>query len=227
MRLLLHSQISQSSVKIYYSLQTNLDGHGIGTKILPKLRISASKKQALLAWKKKLTQSSETKPIKVVNNHCLELYIERVTKDLRQNNGNTRSKLPDNLPVEARKALDEMQKWKDIIIRPADKGSRYFFLDRDDYINRVKEHLYDKDTLEIVDKEEAELKTKTAINNWLKKYRNEPGLTPKLSSWIVPDDTCKPGNNYVNPKAHKPEKNYPGRMISTLDVLQQSRTCQH
>ena len=29
------------------------------------------------------------------------------------------------------------------------------------------------------------------------------------------DFICQPGNNYVNPKAHKPEKNYPGRMIST------------
>ena len=34
-------------------------------------------------------------------------------------------------------------------------------------------------------------------------------------NWITPDDFCKPGNNYVNPKAHKPEKNYPGIMIST------------
>ena len=40
-------------------------------------------------------------------------------------------------------------------------------------------------------------------------------MTDKIRNWVTPDDSCKPGNNYVNPKAHKPETNYPGRMIST------------
>ena len=169
---------------------------------------------AVKAMEKTLIKSEETKPLKVSNNHSLELYIERVTKDLLQTNSLTRTKLPDNLPEESRKALSEMAKWKDVVIRPADKGSQYFFLDRDDYISRVKEHL-DVDTFDTVDREEAENATKLAIINWITQYHDEPGFTEKIFEWVTPDDFCKPGNNYVNPKAHKPEKNYPGRMIST------------
>ena len=40
-------------------------------------------------------------------------------------------------------------------------------------------------------------------------------MTTRLTNWVIPDESKKPGNNYVNPKAHKPDKNYPGRLIST------------
>ena len=117
--------------------------------------------------------------------------------------------------MKSRKALEEMEKWNDIIIRPADKGSRYFFLDREDYVKRVREHIHDEETFQRVDKAQAEEQTKLAIINWCSKYKNEIGLTDKIYQFVTPDDFCKPGNNYVNPEAHKPEKNYPGRMIST------------
>ena len=32
---------------------------------------------------------------------------------------------------------------------------------------------------------------------------------------IQPDDSCKPGNNYLLLKAHKPEQNFSGQLIST------------
>ena len=170
---------------------------------------------AIKEMEKKLIKADETKPMKVSNNHCLELFIQRTTKDLLQTNNSIRSKLPDNLPMESRKALEDMEKWKDIVIRPADKGSRYFFLDREDYVKRVREHIHDEETFQKVDKAQAEEETKLAIINWCSKYKNEIGLTDKIYQFVTPDDFCKPGNNYVNPKAHKPEKNYPGRMIST------------
>ena len=109
----------------------------------------------------------------------------------------------------------DMQKWKEVVIRPSDKGSKYFLLDRNDYKDRVHEHIYDATTFVKVNQEQAEHKCKNAILNWLNVNDKEPGLTEKMKTWIMPDERCKPGNNYVNPKAHKPEKNYPGRMIST------------
>ena len=72
-----------------------------------------------------------------------------------------------------------------------------------------------QETFQKVDKDEAEKRTKLEIGNWVYKYEHEPSITAKLCQWIMPDDSCKPGNNYVNPKAHKPEKDYPGRLIST------------
>ena len=181
----------------------------------PKSKELSQQQVEVLSLEKELVKSEETKATKVCNNHCLELFLERITKDLLQTNSKTKSRLPDNLSEESRKALEEMQSWKDIVIRPADKGSKYFFLDRQDYVRRVREHIYDKETFEIVQKGEAEKQAKQAIMSWLLKFGEEPGLTDKISEWVTPDDSCKPGNNYVNPKAHKPEKDYPGRMIST------------
>ena len=41
-------------------------------------------------------------------------------------------------------------------------------------------------------------------------------MSDKFKKWVIPNSTLnKPGNNYANFKAHKPEKNYPARMIST------------
>ena len=41
-------------------------------------------------------------------------------------------------------------------------------------------------------------------------------MSEKFKKWVIPNSTLnKPGNNYANFKAHKPEKNYPARMIST------------
>ena len=175
----------------------------------------SSHELAIKSMETKLIKSEETKPIKVTNNHCLELYIERITKDLLQTSTRIRSKLPDNLPTESRLALEEMQKWKDIVIRPADKGSKYFFLDQEDYVKRVQVHIYDQETFQKVNKDEAEKQTRLEISKWCYKYEDEAGVTAKLCQWLMPDDSCKPGNNYVNPKAHKPEKDYPGRLIST------------
>ena len=81
-----------------------------------------------------LVDKSETKPIQTCNNPCLELYIQKVSKDLLQTNSRRTTVLPDNLPQDTRKALQDMKNWKDLIIRPADKGSKFFILDREDYI---------------------------------------------------------------------------------------------
>ena len=40
-------------------------------------------------------------------------------------------------------------------------------------------------------------------------------MTEKVKKWILGTGSEKPGNNYIDLKAHKPEKNYPGRLIST------------
>ena len=72
-------------------------------------------------------------------------------------------------------------------------------------MKRVKEHL-DADTFDIVQRSEAEEVTKKAIIEWISNHSEEPGLTSKISLWVTPEKSCKPGNTYVNPKAHKPEK---------------------
>ena len=184
----------------------------------PKTNTSgmSPKTLAIKAIEQKLVTRKETKAIQSCNNPCLELFIQQVTKELLQTNSNRTSVSPDNLPEESREALQDMEKWKDVVIRPADKGSKFFVLDREDYVQRTLVHLNDKNTfMEIHDKTAAIEEAKLAITNWCEKYADEEGMTNAISSAIIPNEKCKPGNNYLLLKAHKPEQNYPGRLIST------------
>ena len=111
--------------------------------------------------------------------------------------------------------MNEMKQWKDTIIRPFDKGSGFFILSKDEYIKKVKSELDDQATFEKIPiLEDAVKKCKAEITSWLEKYYEETGMTEKIAKWVYPSNECSPGNNYINIKAHKPEKNYPGRLIS-------------
>ena len=94
--------------------------------------------------------------------HALELFIERVTKEAHDYKPNRNRTVPDNLPQEARKALNELKhlhKNKDIIIRPFDKGVGFFLIQKEEYIQRTLQALSDTETYEIVDLKEAAQKT--------------------------------------------------------------------
>ena len=52
------------------------------------------------------------------------------------------------------------------------------------------------------------------VKDWAYKYVETGHLTPKLAAWIRKEDG-RPGYNYGNYKVHKPEKNYPCRMITS------------
>ena len=100
----------------------------------PKAKTSevTTKELAIKEIEQKLVKKKETKAIQFCNNPCLELYIQQVSKELLQTNSNRTSVVPDNIPKEVREALQETKKWKDVVIRPADKGSKFFLLDRCD-----------------------------------------------------------------------------------------------
>ena len=40
-------------------------------------------------------------------------------------------------------------------------------------------------------------------------------MTKKLIQWVIPNEHNKPGRIYLNYKKHKPEKDYPGRLITS------------
>ena len=175
----------------------------------PKAKTSevTTKELAIKDIEQKLVEKKETKAIQFCNNPCLELYIQRVSKELLQTNSERTSVVPDNIPKEVREALQEMRKWKDVVIRPADKGSKFFVLDRCDYVERILVHLNDKETfVEVADQASAIEAVNLAIHLWCAKYAEEEGMTEAISSAIKPDDKCKPGNNYLLLKAHKPQK---------------------
>ena len=98
----------------------------------------------------------------------MDLFIQQ--KLLQTNNSRT-SVLPDNLRKESRKALQDLKKFKDVVIRPADKGSKFFILDREEYVQRVLVRLNDGNTfMEIDDNAAATESVKLAIRNWYARF---------------------------------------------------------
>ena len=51
--------------------------------------------------------------------------------------------------------------------------------------------------MEIHDKTAAIEEAKLAITNWCEKYADEKGMTNAISSAMIPNEKCKPGNNYL------------------------------
>ena len=49
----------------------------------------------------------------------------------------------DNLSKSDRSALYNLQKWKDIVKKPADKGSAVVIMGRDHYVSKVERQLND------------------------------------------------------------------------------------
>ena len=202
------SSLKQSLINFAYSLRWRWHFH--------KFPTSKKVEPLIEKMERDLIPRTYPKHINSSGNHVLELYIERVTQDMLKHDNKREKVLPDNIPKESRGILNAMKDWKNKVIRPADKGSKFFILDREDYIKRVEEHLHDTSTFEKIENKELAIReVLDAIRQWIIKYLEEPGMTSNIQDFINPGESCKPGNNYVNPKAHKPEKNYPGRCIST------------
>ena len=61
-------------------------------------------------------------------------------------------------------------------------------MDREDYVRRVTEQLSDTSTYERVsDKEEAIVKVTEEIRKWTIEFQEEPGMSPKIVSWLIPN----------------------------------------
>ena len=176
------------------------------------------KNEQINKMERKLVKKQDVNTAPKSKSNALELFIELVAKDAHDYKPNRKRTIPDNLTTEARTALKELRnlhKDKDIVIRPFGKGVGFFLITKEDYIQRTLQALSDTETYEVVDKREAAEKTITEIQQWTTQYEKEEGMTEKIKTWVTPDiDKQKPGNIYLNMKAHKPPT-YPGRLITT------------
>lgn len=165
---------------------------------------------------KALIASSNKQVINSSGNYALELFISRVKHQITNYKNNRNFCLPKNIDSETHEALSEMKKWEDKVIRPFDKGTGFFILEKDDYIRRTEVHLNDTSTFDKIDDQAAAINNAIkAVTDWTIKYSTEPGMTTKLQNWLIPTHENTAGNNYLNLKAHKPHLDYPGRLIST------------
>ena len=120
------------------------------------------------------------------------------------------------MPQGVRAALKEIKSWKDITIRPFDKGVGFFLMYEEEYPSRVNVHLQNREVYEVVaDPPSLISELIVKIQSWTEKFKTEIGMTSKIIKWVIPSaETHQPGKIYLNLKAHKPPL-YPGRLITT------------
>ena len=158
-----------------------------------------------------LPSSNRTAPTN--NNPALELYLSLVYKDLK--NMDISQYSHDNLRPHLRTALNQLTSWDDTVVRYFDKGIGWVIDECTNYVNKVESQLSDSTTFTLVDSNtsivtEIELK----ITNWADTYSKTGDISNKLANWICKENG-RPGYNYGNYKVHKPEKNFPCRMITS------------
>ena len=173
----------------------------------------SSTNNPMYKMEKKIIPKSNTKPAqKVVPNHCLGLFIENVTADLKDPR-NFRN-AHDNLSIDLRKALNGLKEDPEIVLRFFDKGTGWVIDSTKSYISRMNEQLSDTNTfIEVTTEDNLISNILDKVRGWTETYNEF--ITPKLTKAMLPEDS-RPGYDYGNYKAHKPEKQFPLRLITSV-----------
>ena len=166
---------------------------------------------------RQLIKKALTTPIINSGKPGLEIFIQKVREDLLINPSLPKN-VYSNLTPDQNSALREMRCWETdygIIFRPYDKGEGMFLDYVDSYESRVLAQLNSTNYVMITNKSDLRNTIIAVISNWCDRWSSEPLLTAKIMEWVTPDATKKPGKFYLNYKKHKPEKNFPGRLITS------------
>ena len=134
---------------------------------------------------------------------CLDLYIDLVKDDVL---GSLKKSKKINLSKEENSAFHELLHNKEIVIRPADKGSGIVVLDREEYVESLEKEMEQSSSYEMTDNnrtEEAHTKVKKLVNKM-----NRDGLvSDDLKQYLTPRYVQK-GKLKGNPKLHKANAPY-------------------
>ena len=124
---------------------------------------------------------------------------------------NEQGKKYPNLSKEERQTLKELIKDKDIIIKPADKGSAIVIWNKEDYLKECNAQLENSNVYENCNQfqpKEVNKKIKSVLSKML--LRKE--IDKKIMEYLIKK---KPqlGRFYLLPKIHKRTFNVPGRPV--------------
>ena len=123
---------------------------------------------------------------------------------------NTELPRPDNLTEDEWKALYELEKIKNIVIKPADKGGGIVVMNRTDYDDKVRALLSNKNHYTLIDSNPL-----PKLINDIVTYTTHLFLTGRIDSdtfkFMSPNPSCHMSYFYILPKIHKP--GIPGRPI--------------
>ncbi|XP_064469602.1 uncharacterized protein LOC135384327 [Ornithodoros turicata] len=186
-----------------FQLHTDLENFARKLRLRDFFHDKENSRQTASAFK----TGSSWSPPKHRDRH-LDDYIQAVQKDILKV---TSKKGPPrhNLSSEGCKAFSDLEKRKDIAIKPADKGGAIVVMDTDAYIREGARQLEDKTFYERLDRNPTP-DYASKIERTLTDLRYNKKITPDTHRQLLPQSP-KPGCFYLLPKIHKP--GHPGRPI--------------
>ena len=116
-----------------------------------------------------------------------------------------------NLCYKEKQALADLQKAKDIIIKPADKGSAVVIQNVDDYINEGLRQLSNHDFY-VETKDDLTQLHNELITNLIDYLENTDQISKKCSAYLR-NESPRTSQLYLLPKIHKKKLPMPGRPI--------------
>ena len=116
----------------------------------------------------------------------------------------------NNMSTEDPEAIQQLQNFKDIVIKPADKGRKVVIWPTDQYIQEVHRQLSDLKYYQLQDKDHT-ISTAYEISTFLTHLNKNYYIDDNLFEFLQPHNPARTPIFYMLPKIHKP--NNPGRPI--------------
>ena len=127
---------------------------------------------------------------------------------------------PNNISALETRALTELQKNKNIVIKPADKGSSIVIMDRDQYVFEVERQLNDQIYYKKLSKP-IYLDTIKPVLRILNSLKNSKYINEKQRLYLIGEQEPQPRRFYILPKIHKDSSSWtvPGRVPAGRPIV--------
>ena len=207
-----------------------------GLTFVPTPNVSTIKKHLLIATNNffnKLSQKyyfrehpKEQKPLfrksywipPIANNSKLKMYFRKTLADIKRFiRVLSKKPLTKNLTHQEAKALQRLRKNKSIVIKKADKGGSIVILNREDYKQKVFQHLSDESSYEAMPNNPLK-DIQTNLTAFLETILYHYHISEDTFKYLLPPNDPRINLFYILPKIHKVE--IPGRpIVSSVNSL--------
>ena len=131
---------------------------------------------------------------------ALQGLIKSDLRGLERINRNNRER--DNLSAEERRALNQLQKNQDIVIKPADKGSKIVIMDKTQYLIEANRQLNNPAHYRLIPGS-LQSQTRDNIRKIVRELYEKKYISAKQKNYLFGQDPYRPRRFYLLPKIHK------------------------
>uniref|UniRef100_A0A3B3BT94 Uncharacterized protein n=1 Tax=Oryzias melastigma TaxID=30732 RepID=A0A3B3BT94_ORYME len=110
--------------------------------------------------------------------------------------------VPDNLSTDERRALRQLSNNPNIIIKPADKGSKIVIMDRQQYLTEAYRQLNNDKYYKLIT-EPLQPTTQKTIRTFIETLYSKKYISAKQRDFLYGPELPRPRQFYLLPKIHK------------------------